>query len=79
MSKDYNELWPVKDRPPDYPDRELSTNEGRMQAIDVFDAVDRGSAVKSPFIHCSSTEGGARWYLNAGRDRKKQTITFSAR
>ena len=79
MSKDYNELWPVKDRPPDYPDRDLSENEGRLQAIDVFDAVDKGSQEKSPFIHCSGTEGGARWYLNAGRDRKKQTITFSAR
>ena len=79
MSKDYNELWPVRDRPHDYPDRDLTKNEHIHQAIDVFDAVDKGSHVKSPFIHCSSTEGGARWYLNAGRDRKKQTITFSAR
>ena len=79
MSKDYNELWPVRDRPPDYPDRDLTNNEHIHQAIDVFDAVDKGSKVKSPFIHCSSTEGGARWYLNAGKDRTKQTITFSAR
>ena len=79
MSKDFNELWPVKDRPPDYPDRDLSENEGRLQAIDVFDAVDKGSQEKSPFIHCSRTEGVARWYLNAGKDRKKQLITFSAR
>ena len=79
MSKDYNELWPVKDRPHDYPDRALSQIEGKMQAIDVFDAVDKGSKEKSPFIHCSRTEAGARWYLNAGKDRKKQIIAFSAR
>ena len=59
MSKDYNELWPAKDRPPDYPDRDLIENEGRLQAIDVFDAVDKGSALKSAFIHCSGTEGGS--------------------
>ena len=79
MSKDYNELWPVRDRPHDYPDRDLTNSEHIHQAIDVFDAVDTGSRVKSPFIHCSGTEGGARWYLNAGKDRKKQITTFSAR
>ena len=71
MSKDYNELWPVKDRPPDYPDRDLSQNEEKFQAMDVFDAVDTGSEKKSPFIHCSRTEGGARWFLNAGKDRRR--------
>ena len=27
LSKDYNELWPVRPRPPDYPDRPLFKNE----------------------------------------------------
>ena len=37
-------------------------NEGRLrrQASENFDAVDKGSAVKSASIHCSRTEGGAR-------------------
>ena len=70
MSKDYNELWPVRPRPPDYPDRFLTENEQKFRCFDAFDAVDQGSYTTSPFIHCSGTEAGARWFLNAGRDRR---------
>ena len=70
MSKDFNELWPVRRRPPDYPDRPLKENEHKFRCMGAFDAVDEGSRKTSPFIHCSSTEGGARWFLNAGRDRR---------
>ena len=36
MSKDYNELWPVRPRPPDYPDRPLSENEEKFRCFDTF-------------------------------------------
>ena len=70
MSKDYNELWPVRPRPQDYPDRLLTENEQKFRCFDAFDAVDTGSQETSPFIHCSGTEAGARWFMNAGRDRR---------
>ena len=37
-------------------------DEGRLkrQASEIFDAVDKDSAVKSAFVHCSRAEGGAR-------------------
>ena len=42
--------------------RSQAEDEGRLmrQASEFFDAVDKESAVKSAFIHCSRTEGGAR-------------------
>ena len=42
--------------------RSQDEDEGRLrrQASENFDAVDKGSAAKSAFIHCSRTEGGAR-------------------
>ena len=43
LSKDYNELWPVRPRPPDYPDRPLSEHEEKCRCIDVFQAIDTGS------------------------------------
>ena len=70
MSKDFNELWPVRPRPPDYPDRPLSENEEKFRCFDAFEAVDTGSQETSPFLHCSGTEAGARWFMNAGRDRR---------
>ena len=70
MSKDFNELWPVRDRPPDYPDRPLLKNEEKFRCFAAFDAVDTGSQETSPFLHCSGTEAGARWFMNAGRDRR---------
>ena len=70
MSKHYNELWPVRPRPPDYPDRFLTENEQKFRCFDAFDAVDQGSYTTSPFIHCSGTEAGTRWFLNAGRERR---------
>ena len=70
LSKDLNELWPVPTRPPDYPDRPLTINEEKFRAFAVFDAVNTGSQETSPFLHCSVTEAGARWFLNAGRDRR---------
>ena len=71
MNKDFNELWPVPNRPADYPDRALSQQEGVHQAVDVFDAVDEGSAVTSALIHWPRTEGGARRFLSAGQDRRR--------
>ena len=63
MSKDFNELWPVWGRPPDYPDRPLLPNEEKFRAFAAFDAVNTGSQETSPFLHCSATEAGARSYL----------------
>ena len=64
MSKDYNEHWPVRPRPPDYPDRPLSEHEEKFRCFDAFEAVDTGSQETSPFLHCSVTEAGARSYLS---------------
>ena len=70
MSKDFNELWPVRHRPPDYPDRPLLPNEEKFRAFAAFDAVNTGSQETSPFLHCSVTEAGAKWFLHAGRARR---------
>ena len=42
--------------------RSQAEDEGRLmrQLSELFDAVDKDAAVKSAFIHCSRTEGGAR-------------------
>ena len=42
--------------------RSKAEDEGRLmrQLSELFDAVDKDSAVKSAFIHCSRTEGGGR-------------------
>ena len=76
FSKDYNELWPVPHRPPDYPDRPLTDNEEKFRCFDAFAAVDTGSQETSPFLHCSVTEAGARWFLNAGRVRRNTPHTL---
>ena len=64
MNEKYNELWPVHNRPPDYPDRALTEREERMRCSDVITAIDTGSKETSPFLSCTVTEAGARSYLS---------------
>ena len=64
MNEGYNELWAVPNRPPDYPHGALTEREEELRCLDAITAIDTGSKGTSPFLHCSTTEAGARSYLS---------------
>ena len=64
MNEGYNELWAVPNRPPDYPHGALTEMQEKLRCLDALAAIDTGSKGTSPFLHCSTTEAGARSYLS---------------
>ena len=64
MNEKYNELWPIHNRPPDYPHGALTETQARLRCEDAIAAMDPDSHETSPFLHCCVTEAGARSYLS---------------